>query len=76
MHLKTVAAGVALASVVWFTAPAAQAAPLAQTPIGVTADTLVEKARWGRYCRRWYRECRWRWGGGWRFRRCMRRHGC
>ena len=29
-----------------------------------------------RYCRRWRRECRYRWGGGWRYRRCMRRHGC
>jgi hypothetical protein len=43
-----------------------------QTP---QADSAVEKAQY-RYCRRWYRECRARWGGGWDFRRCMRRHGC
>jgi hypothetical protein len=29
-----------------------------------------------RHCRAWYRECRARWGGGWRFRRCLARHGC
>ncbi len=37
--------------------------------------SLIEKTQ-GRYCRRWYRECRARWGGGRDFRRCMRRHGC
>jgi hypothetical protein len=29
-----------------------------------------------RSCRFWHRECRARHGGGWDFRRCMRRHGC
>jgi len=29
-----------------------------------------------RRCRRWRNECSYRWGGGWRYRRCMRRHGC
>lgn len=33
------------------------------------------KKRW-RSCRSWRHECRDRWGGGWRYRRCMRRHGC
>jgi hypothetical protein len=37
--------------------------------------SLIEKTQY-RYCRRWYRECRERWGGGRDFRRCMRRHGC
>jgi hypothetical protein len=37
--------------------------------------SLIEKTQ-ARYCRRWYRECRARWGGGRDFRRCMRRHGC
>ena len=76
MHLKTVAAGLAFASAAWLAVPAAQAAPLAQTPIEMRADTLIEKVQPRRFCRRWYRECRWRWGGGWRFRRCMRRRGC
>lgn len=38
--------------------------------------SLIEKSQYRRYCRRWYHECRARWGSGWRFRRCMRRHGC
>lgn len=38
--------------------------------------SLIEKTQYRRYCRRWYRECRARWGGGRDFRRCMRRHGC
>jgi hypothetical protein len=29
-----------------------------------------------RHCRRWRRRCRNRWGGGSRYRRCMRRQGC
>jgi hypothetical protein len=37
--------------------------------------SVVVDARRG-YCRRWHRECRYRWGWGWRYRRCMRRHGC
>lgn len=56
--------------------PAADAAPasgLQTRP--VTSQTLIEQVQ-GRYCRRWYRECRERWGGGPDFRRCMRRHGC
>jgi hypothetical protein len=29
------------------------------------------------YCRNWRHECARRWGwGSWRFRRCLRRHGC
>lgn len=27
-------------------------------------------------CRRWHRRCRFRYGGGRDFRRCLRRHGC
>ena len=38
--------------------------------------SLIEKSQYRRYCRRWYRECRARWGGGRDFRRCMRRHSC
>ncbi len=29
-----------------------------------------------RRCYRWRRICRNRWGYGWRYRRCMRIHGC
>lgn len=55
-------------------APSARAAPL--TPATPVLDgKLVQPAQYG-YCRRWYRECRYRWGGGWRFDRCMRVHGC
>lgn len=28
------------------------------------------------YCGRWNAVCRDRWGFGWRYRRCMRAHGC
>jgi hypothetical protein len=38
-------------------------------------ESLVEEARYGRRYRRWRRRCRRRWGYGWRYRRCMRRHG-
>ena len=47
------------------------------TPIHPAVDSaLVMKVQYYGYCRRWYRECRYRWGAGWRFRRCMRIHGC
>ncbi len=29
-----------------------------------------------RRCVRWRRTCARRWGGGWRYRRCLRRHAC
>ena len=55
----------------------AQAAP-ASAPFTkpTTSQTLIEQVQAPRYCRRWYRECRARWGAGPDFRRCMRRHGC
>ena len=53
----------------------AAAAPLSPANQTLTAEAIVEKAQY-RYCRRWNRECRYRWGGGWRYRRCMARHGC
>lgn len=53
---------------------AAVAAPM--TPIQpVLNGSQVHQVHYS-YCRRWYRECRYRWGAGWRFRRCMRLHGC
>ena len=56
----------------------ASAAPVSTKSSGATLPqlSLIEKSQYRRYCRRWYRECRARWGSGWRFRRCMRRHGC
>lgn len=58
--------------------PSASAAPPATPLVGelLSQSTLTEPANYRRYCRRWYRECRVRWGWGWRFRRCLRRHGC
>lgn len=58
-----------------FAAQHAAAAPLAPVGQSVAGGVIVEKAQY-RYCRRWNRECRARWGGGWRYRRCMARHGC
>ena len=56
---------------------AQQAAAVTIPPVGQTlaGQSIVDKAQY-RYCRRWNRECRARWGGGWRYRRCMARHGC
>jgi hypothetical protein len=53
----------------------ASAAPMSSGMQTLQAGTVAEKAQW-RYCRRWNRECRARWGRGWDYRRCMRRHGC
>jgi hypothetical protein len=57
------------------TGQSAAAAPT--LPVGQTlrGEGIVQQAQY-RYCRRWHRECRYRWGYGWRYRRCMRRHGC
>ena len=38
-------------------------------------QSLVEKTGGG-YCWRWNAICRDRWVAGWRYRRCMRVHGC
>lgn len=62
LHQPPVATAAAGAGLEQFSAPAAQ--------------TLIEKVQYRRHCRRWYRICRFRWGYGWRFRRCLRRHGC
>jgi hypothetical protein len=66
------------ASVLLFTAPTSSAAPtsasVGQSLVG--AQSATEPVQFRRHCRRWHRECRARWGFGWRFRRCMVRHGC
>lgn len=40
-----------------------------------STGAIVENAGWRR-CARWNRKCHLRWGWGWRYRRCMRRHAC
>jgi len=73
------AAGLALVGLAWLAIPA-QAAPLSQTPgeaaSGIRLESMIEQVQRRGYCRRWHRECRLRWGGGPRFRRCMIRNGC
>lgn len=61
-----------------FGAGSASAAPVSagSSSAALPQMSLIEKSQYRRYCRRWYRECRARWGGGRDFRRCMRRHGC
>lgn len=56
------------------TVMAAPAAGPATNP--AASQTLIEQVQSPRYCRRWYRECRARWGGGRDFRMCLRRRGC
>jgi hypothetical protein len=67
------AAGLALGGSM-LAAPSASAAPMTPVP-RVVESTQLQQVQYG-YCRRWYHECRDRWGAGWRFRRCMRLHGC
>jgi hypothetical protein len=54
--------------------PASPSSGLATSEF-VARQSLVEKAGYG-YCWRWNAICRDRWVGGWRYRRCMRAHGC
>lgn len=72
----TLASAAALSLMVAATAPS-QAAPTTTSELAqsLAQDSNVQTVQYG-YCRRWYRECRYRWGWGWRFRRCMARHGC
>ena len=54
---------------------ATSAAGVAGLVTEATHASIVEQVQF-RGCRFWYRECRARWGGGWRFRRCLARRGC
>jgi hypothetical protein len=69
------------ASVAALTTLGSLAGPVAAAPIGpmtpaVGGFTQIEPVQYG-VCRAWARECASRWGwGSWRFRRCMRNHGC
>ncbi len=64
-----------------FTGPQASAATAGAVPMsmkGIVANTalgsFVEQAQYGRRARI-RRRCRRRWGGGYRYRRCLRRQG-
>jgi hypothetical protein len=57
-------------------ASAAQISSGSQLPlVSSQAASPIQKIQFG-HCARWHRICRARWGFGWRFRRCMRIHGC
>jgi len=53
----------------------AAAAPALPADHALRGEATVEHIQY-RYCRGWHRECSYRWGYGWLYRRCMRRHGC
>jgi len=68
------AAGAMMLGSLLLVGPSARAASL--TPAAPVLDSKLVQPVHYNYCRRWYAECRYRWGAGWRFRRCMRVHGC
>ena len=70
----TVASGLIIGTLA-FAAQQASAAQMSPVPRTLENGTVAEKVQW-RACRRWNRECRYRHGHGWDYRRCMRRHGC
>jgi len=63
----------AIAGFLWLPQVSA-AAGVAGPVTEVTHAPIIEHGQY-RHCRAWYRECRERFGGGWRFRRCLARHG-
>lgn len=75
--IKTMTLAAALLALGTVVAPQVSSAASFSTVPGATSGTnLVETVQW-RGCRAWHRECAARWGwGGWRFRRCLARHGC
>lgn len=71
-----------IASAVCAMSAAALLTPAQATPANglatsklLPAQSLIEKAGWRR-CAKWNYICRERWGWGWKYRRCMWRHGC
>lgn len=76
MRNLTIAAALTAGLLVFSGIPSSHAAPLPSANKSFAADSAVHEARHGRYCRRWHWICRDRWGWGWRYRRCMWRHGC
>lgn len=68
------AAGLALSA---GTASAASPAPLTLLKELAGVSSPVEQANYRRRCAKWRAICANRWPAlGWRFRRCMRTHGC
>jgi hypothetical protein len=77
MLQKVALAGVIVIAAAFFSLPQrASAAGVAIPGAQMTQPTIVEDVQFRRRCRAWFRECRARWGRGWRFRRCMARRGC
>jgi hypothetical protein len=72
---KFALAGVIVIAAGFFSVPQIASAGVAAPGAAVMQSSAVEHVQFRR-CRAWYRECRARWGGGWRFRRCLARHGC
>ena len=71
-----------IASAVCAMSAAAFLTPVQASPVSglatsklLPAQSMVDKVGWRR-CGRWNFICRDRWGWGWRYRRCMRNHGC
>jgi hypothetical protein len=75
MLQKVAVAGIIAGAGFFYIPQIAGAAGVASPGALVTTSPVVEHVQY-RHCRGWYRECRARWGGGWRFRRCLARHGC
>ena len=76
MLQKLALAGVIVIAAGFFSVPQiASAAGVAAPGANVRPSSAVEHVQ-HRRCRFWFRECRARFGGGWRFRRCLARHGC
>jgi hypothetical protein len=77
MHLKalTLAAVIAAGAALVPLTASANALPAAKAQSVITDSSMVQQA--SRRCWFWRNECASRWGwGGWRFRRCLARHGC
>jgi hypothetical protein len=72
---KLALTGVIVAAGVVFVPQMSSAAGVTSPRSQITNQSLVEPVQY-RHCRAWYRECRERFGGGWRFRRCLARHWC
>jgi hypothetical protein len=79
MIVRLSVAAALVAAAVAFGGTTASAMPIAPQG-GALADaaaegSLVQTTQW-RFCRRVRAECRFRFGGGWRYWRCVARRGC
>ena len=76
MVKKLLFASFAIVAVGVFAPEVTLASPFTTSRPAASDGSAVEQVQW-RSCRGWRRECASRWGwGGWRFRRCLARHGC